>query len=130
MVAGWRPLRRYEMTKTQTYVEARSGMIEREPKPRHRGLNYVRAPKVLGQYFTDFLACYDTLTDIIKIAQTTDICTRSGNAEGHQKRDHDVRVAIGNRMDQALRAGIQATKELVNYAADLDIDIMEISLTA
>ena len=55
------------MTKTQTYVEARSGMIEREPKPRHRGLNYVRAPKVLGQYFTDFLACYDTLTDIIKI---------------------------------------------------------------
>ena len=42
-------------------------MIGREPKPFDRGMNYVRAPKVLGQYFSDFLACYDTFTDIIKI---------------------------------------------------------------
>ena len=121
------------MTKTKNYVEARSGMIEREPKPRDRGLNYVGAPKVLGQYFSDFLACYDTLTDIIKIG--TNQLTFAPEAEIESvirsSHDHDVRVAIGNPiMDQALTAGIQATKEVVNYAANLDVDIMEISLIA
>ena len=55
------------MTNGKSFVEARNGMIEREAKPRERGINYVRAPKILGQYFADFLTCYGALTDIIKL---------------------------------------------------------------
>ena len=52
------------MKNQKSFVEARNGMIEREAKPRERGINYVRAPKILGHYFADFLTCYGALTDI------------------------------------------------------------------
>ena len=45
--------------------------------------------------------------------------------------DHGVRVAIGNPiMDQALSAGSQATRDVIDYAARLGLDIMEISVIA
>ena len=121
------------MTTIESYVEARSGMIEREAKPRDRGVNYVRAPKVLGQYFTDYLTCYGALTDIIKIGtnQLTFVPEAEIKKVIAQSHDHDVRIAIGNPiMDQALSAGTQAAKEVIDYAASLRVDVMEISLIA
>jgi phosphosulfolactate synthase (CoM biosynthesis protein A) len=121
------------MTNLQNYVEARSGMIERETKPREKGLNYIRAPKVLGQYFTDYLTCYCALTDIIKIGtnQLTFIPETEIKKVIAQSHSHGVRVALGNPiMDQALSAGTQATKEVIDFAAGLGIDVMEISLIA
>ena len=87
------------MTNLQNYVEARSGMIERETKPREKGLNYIRAPKVLGQYFSDYLTCYGALTDIIKIGtnQLTFIPETEIKKVIAQSHSHGVRVALGRR---------------------------------
>ena len=118
------------MTNLQNYVEARSGMIERETKPREKGLNYIRAPKVLGQYFTDYLTCYGALTDIIKIGtnQLTFIPETEIKKVIAQSHSHGVRVALGNPiMDQALSAGTQATKEVIDFAAGLGIDVIRVA---
>ena len=121
------------MKTNENYVEARAGMIERETKPRERGLNYVRAPKVLGQFYTDYLTCYGALTDIVKIGtnQLTFIPEDEIRKMIVQSHDHGVRVAIGNPiMDEALRVGTQATKEVVEYAANLGVNSIEISVIA
>lgn len=121
------------MKKENSFVEARSGMIEREAKPRERGINYVRAPKILGQHFADFLTCYSGLTDIVKLGTNQLTFVPEDEIKKAIQRCHEegVRIALGNPiMDQALSAGSQATKELIDYVADLDVDIMEISLIA
>ena len=121
------------MTNEKSFVEARNGMIEREAKPRERGINYVRAPKILGQYFADYLTCYGTLTDIIKLGtnQLTFIPEDEIKKAIRCSHDHGVRVAIGNPiMDQALSAGSQATREIIDYVAGLGVDVMEISVIA
>ena len=121
------------MTNEKSFVEARNGMIEREAKPRERGINYVRAPKILGQYFADFLTCYGALTDIVKLGtnQLTFIPEDEIKKAIRGSHDHGVRVAIGNPiMDQALSAGSQATREVIDYAAGLGVDVMEISVIA
>ena len=49
------------MNNQDTYIGKRSALVEREYKPRKRGLNYIRAPKVLGQYYIDSVS-YTHLT--------------------------------------------------------------------
>ena len=121
------------MKNQKSFVEARNGMIEREAKPRERGINYVRAPKILGHYFADFLTCYCALTDILKLGtnQLTFIPEDEIKKVVRLSHDHSVSVAVGNPiMDQALNAGSQATREVIDYAATLGIDVMEISVIA
>ena len=121
------------MNNEKSYVEARSGMIERESKPHERGINYVRAPKILGQYFADFLTCYDELTDIVKLGtnQLTFIPEDEIKKAIQCSHNHGVRVAVGNPiMDQALSAGSQAAKDVIEYAAGLGVNVMEISVIA
>ena len=121
------------MTNEKSFVESRNGMIERESKPRERGINSVRAPKILGQYFSDFLTCYGALTDVVKLGtnQLTFIPEDEIKKAIRSSHDHDVHVAIGNPiMDQALSAGSQATREVIDYVAGLGVDVMEISVIA
>jgi len=117
----------------ETYIESRSAFVEREQKPREKGLSYVRAPKVLGQYLADYLTCYSGMTDILKFVtnQFTFIPEEEIKRSINLCHDHDVLVAAGNPiMDAALRAGSRATREVIQYLADLGVDIMEISLIA
>ena len=108
------------MTNQKSFVEARNGMIEREPKPRERGINYVRAPKTLGQYFADFLTCYGALTDIVKLGtnQLTFIPEDEIKKAIQFSHNHGVPVAIGKHiMYEALRAGSQAARGVIDHAA-------------
>jgi phosphosulfolactate synthase (CoM biosynthesis protein A) len=121
------------MKNKKSFVEARNGMIERDAKPRERGINYVRAPKILGQYFADFLTCYGPLTDIVKLGtnQLTFVPEEEIKKVIQLSHDHGVLIAVGNPiMDQALSAGSQATQDVIDYAAGLGIDVMEISVIA
>ncbi|MBT4235555.1 MAG: hypothetical protein HOD69_15760 [Marinovum sp.] len=121
------------MNNQDSYVGARSAMIEREAKPRERGLNYVRAPKVLGQYYVDYVTCYGALTDIVKIGthQLTYIPEDEIKKVIRLSHDNNIIIAIGNPiMDDALRAGTEATKEVIEYLAKLEVDALEISVIA
>jgi phosphosulfolactate synthase (CoM biosynthesis protein A) len=121
------------MTNQKNFVESRNGMIERDAKPRERGINYVRAPKILGQYFADYLTCYGALTDVVKLGtnQLTFIPEDEIEKVIRCSHDHGVRVALGNPiMDQALSAGSQATRDVIGHAAGLGVDVMEISVIA
>jgi phosphosulfolactate synthase (CoM biosynthesis protein A) len=121
------------MKNEKNYVEKRSGMIEREAKPRTSGINYVRAPKILGENFADFLNCYSALTDIVKLGtnQLTFIPEQEIKKAIQRSHDQEVLIAVGNPiMDQALSAGSKAAMEVINYAAGLGVDVMEISVIA
>ena len=71
-------------------------------------INYVRAPKILGQYFSDFLT-YGALTDVVKLGtnQLTFIPEDEIKKAIRSSHDHGVHVAIGNLiMDQNTERGI------------------------
>ena len=42
--------------------------IERGKKPREKGINYVRAPVMVGKCIDDYLEAYANLVDIFKIS--------------------------------------------------------------
>ena len=42
--------------------------IQREKKPREKGINYVRAPVTVGTCIDDYLEAYGSLVDIFKIS--------------------------------------------------------------
>ena len=41
---------------------------KREKKPRNKGINYVRAPVMVGQCINDYLSAYGNLVDIFKLS--------------------------------------------------------------
>ena len=121
------------MNNQDTYIGKRSALVEREYKPRKRGLNYIRAPKVLGQYYIDYVMCYGHLTDIIKIGthQLTHIPEEEVKRVIKLSHENNIIVAVGNPiMDEALRAGTKPTKEIIEYLSKIEVDVLEISVIA
>ena len=73
------------------------------------------------------------MTDIVKIGthQLTYIPEDEIKKVIRLSHDNNIIVAIGNPiMDDALRAGTEATKEVIEYLAKLEVDALEISVIA
>jgi phosphosulfolactate synthase (CoM biosynthesis protein A) len=104
--------------------------LHRQPKPRLKGLNYVRAPAVLGTTLQDTLDAYAHHIDILKIsghqvslaAEATlerafDTCAKAG-----------VRVAVGNPpIDAALNGGRASLESVFRILAEWNVCFVEVS---
>ena len=104
--------------------------ITRQPKPRQRGLNYVRSPAILGGYLDDVLACYALHIDILKLSghQVT-FSSRSSVVRAIEAcRAADVRVAVGNPpLDVALSGGWACYMAFIAGLAALGVEFIEVS---
>ena len=104
--------------------------IEREEKPREKGINYVRAPVMVGSCVEDYLEAYADLVDIFKISgkQGALMSKKSLLRFLASCKDFDVKVALGNLiMDVALSNGKEAVDGLLDDVVNLGIEIVEIS---
>ena len=107
--------------------------LEREKKPRETGINYVRAPVLVGQCIDDYLQAYSDIVDIFKL---------SGKQAGQMSRSsllrfleicksNDVMISIGNPlMDMALNGGREIVDDYLDRVVDYGVDIIEISSIA
>ena len=104
--------------------------IEREKKPREKGINYVRAPVMVGTCIEDYLEAYANLVDIFKISakQGAQMSKKSLLRFIKTCKNFDVQVALGNPvMDVALSAGKEVVDDFLDIVVQLGIDIVEIS---
>ena len=104
--------------------------IEREKKPREKGINYVRAPVMVGSCVDDYLEAYADLVDIFKISgkQGAMMSKKSLLRFIASCKDFDVKIALGNPiMDVALSSGKEAVDGLLDDVVNLGIEIVEIS---
>tara|TARA_A100001388_G_C28698855_1_gene465088 strand:+ start:98 stop:892 length:795 start_codon:yes stop_codon:yes gene_type:complete len=107
--------------------------LGREKKPRETGINYVRAPVLVGQCIDDYLQAYSDIVDIFKL---------SGKQAGQMSRSsllrfletcksNDVMISIGNPlMDMALNGGRKIVDDYLDRVVDYGVDIIEISSIA
>ena len=107
--------------------------LEREKKPRETGINYVRAPVLVGQCIDDYLLAYSDIVDIFKL---------SGKQAGQMSRSsliqfldtcksNNVMISIGNPlMDMALNGGRKVVDGYLDRVVDYGVDIIEISSIA
>ena len=107
--------------------------LEREKKPRETGINYVRAPVLVGQCIDDYLLAYSDIVDIFKL---------SGKQAGQMSRSsllkfldtcksNNVMISIGNPlMDMALNGGRKVVDDYLDRVVDYGVDIIEISSIA
>lgn len=105
----------------------------RVPKPRKRGLNYVRGPALLGHALEDTLQTYGTHIDILKLSghQASLASGAAVAAAITACKAHDVAVAVGNPViDVALSGGQETFLAVIAQLADWSVDIVEISLIA
>jgi len=103
---------------------------DRRPKPRTKGLNYVRAPAVLGATLQDTLDAYAPHIDILKLSghqaslgteaalrRAINACAQAG-----------VRVAVGNPpIDAALTGGRASLEAVFGVLAEWNVGLVEIS---
>ena len=104
--------------------------IRREKKPREKGINYVRAPVLVGSCITEYLEAYGHLVDIFKLSgkQAAMMSRTSLKKFISTCKDHEVQVALGNPlMDVALVGGKAVVDEFLNNVISYEIDIIEIS---
>ena len=104
--------------------------IEREKKPREKGINYVRAPVMVGSCVEDYLEAYANLVDIFKISgkQGALMSKKSLLRFIATCKDFEVKIALGNPiMDVALSSGKEAVDGLLDDVINLGIEIVEIS---
>lgn len=104
--------------------------IKREKKPREKGINYVRAPVMVGTCIDDYLEAYSNLVDIFKISGKQGAQMSKKSLERFIKtcKTFEVKVALGNPvMDVALSAGKEVVDDFLDTVLRLGIDILEIS---
>ncbi|MBF9037641.1 hypothetical protein LSUCC0246_03845 [Rhodobacterales bacterium LSUCC0246] len=118
------------MTENETRLANMLPMAAREAKPRTRGLNYVRAPTILGRYLEDVFACYATDIDILKLSghqitfSSRPVVVRAVAA----CREAGVRVAVGNPpLDVALSGGWACYTAFIAELAALGVEMIEVS---
>ena len=105
----------------------------REPKPRNRGLNYVRGPALLGHALQDTLETYGAHVDILKLSghQASLASEAALVAAIEACKAHDVAVAVGNPViDVALSGGQDRFAAVLAQLALWRVDLLEISLIA
>ena len=106
---------------------------KREKKPRDKGINYVRAPVMVGQCINDYLSAYGNLVDVFKLSgkQAALMSTSALKEFISTCRKHEVLVAVGNPvMDVALGGGTEVVDDFLESAGRYGIDIIEISSIA
>ena len=106
---------------------------KRDQKPRNKGINYVRAPVMVGQCITDYLEAYGDLVDIFKLSgkQAAMMSTSSLKEFISTCRKYEVLVAVGNPvMDVALSGGTEVVNGFLESAREYGVDIIEISSIA
>ena len=104
--------------------------IKREKKLREKGINYVRAPVMVGTCIDDYLEAYSNLVDIFKISGKQGAQMSKKSLERFIKtcKTFEVKVALGNPvMDVALSAGKEVVDDFLDTVLRLGIDILEIS---
>lgn len=105
----------------------------REPKPRARGLNYVRGPALMGHALEDTLQTYGAHVDILKLSghQASLASEKALFAAIDTCKAHAVRVAVGNPVIDVALSGGQATfTAVLEQLALWRVDVLEISLIA
>ena len=104
--------------------------LKRSKKPRETGINYVRAPVMVGQCIEDYLDAYSDMVDIFKLSgkQAAQMSEKSLIDFISTCKKFNVMVAIGNPvMDVALTGGQKVVNEYVEKCVSIGIDIIEIS---
>ena len=107
--------------------------IKRKEKPRDTGINYVRAPVMVGNCIDDYLEAYANLVDIFKISgkQGAMMSKKSLLRFIETCKKHSVQVALGNPiMDVAMSGGKEVVDDYLDTVVNLGIDIIEISRIA
>ena len=107
--------------------------LKRERKPRNKGINYVRAPVMVGQCINDYLEAYSDLVDIFKLSgKQAAMMSQSSLVEFISTcKEYEVLVAIGNPvMDVALGGGNNVVNEFLDDLVKYEVDIIEISSIA
>jgi len=107
--------------------------IKREEKPRETGINYVRAPVMVGYCIDDYLEAYASVVDIFKISgkQGAMMSKKSLLRFIETCKKHNVQIALGNPiMDVALSGGKEVVDDYLDTVVSLGIDIIEISSIA
>ncbi len=105
----------------------------RVPKPRKRGLNYVRGPSLLGHALQDMVQTYSAHVDILKLSghQASLASEKTLAAAISECKEHEVAVAVGNPViDVALSGGQDTFTAVVAQLARWHVDIVEVSLIA
>lgn len=114
-------------------IAPRLPFAHRQQKPRAKGLNYVRAPAILGTMLQDTLDCYAPHIDILKLSghQAT-MCT-----EASIRRAIDachaagILVSVGNPpVDVAMSGGRDCLEQVLATFSEWSIDLIEISVIA
>ena len=107
--------------------------LEREKKPRETGINYVRAPVMVGECIDDYLSAYGEMVDIFKLSgKQAALMSKSSLLKFLSIcRKYKVMVAVGNPiMDVALTGGKKTVDGYLSSLADYGIEIVEISAIA
>ena len=107
--------------------------LKREKKPRDKGINYVRAPVMVGKCIDDYLEAYGELVDIFKLSgKQAAMMSQSSLLDFISTcKKYEVLIALGNPlMDVALVGGKKTVDEFLDKVATYKIDIIEISSIA
>ncbi len=107
--------------------------LTREKKPREVGINYVRAPVMVGKCIDDFLEAYSDIIDILKLSgkQAAMMNEKSLLDFISICKKYDVLVSIGNPvMDVALMGGTKIVHEFIDKCKVFGVDVIEISSIA
>ena len=102
---------------------------KREKKPRNKGINYVRAPVMVGQCINDYLSAYSSLVDVFKLSgKQAALMSRSSLVDFISTcKKHEVLVAVGNPfMDVALGGGAKVVDSYFDSVTKYEIDIIAI----
>ena len=104
--------------------------LKRSKKPRESGINYVRAPVMVGKCIEDYLEAYSDMVDIFKLSgkQAAQMSEKSLTDFISTCKKFNVMIAIGNPvMDVALIGGQEVVNEYIEKCVSIGIDIVEIS---
>ena len=122
--------------KTDTPIEGIRDLMPwayRQPKPRTRGINYVRAPYIPGQGFSDLVDCYAEHIDWIKFAgqQLTFANPKLVKDAIQACYNSDIKICVGNPpIDVSASGGKDTYKSVVDKLSVSGIDLFEISCIA
>jgi len=111
-------------------ITAKLPFGQRQEKPRKKGLNYVRAPRILGATIKDLLEAYSAHIDILKLSGHQAAFSSENSIKSTIKLCHgsDIQIAVGNPViDSALTGGSAIFKEMLKIFSRWGVDYIEIS---
>jgi phosphosulfolactate synthase (CoM biosynthesis protein A) len=114
-------------------ITNRLPFAHRQQKPRNKGLNYVRAPAVLGGVLRDTIDCYAPHIDIMKLSgHQASMCSESSILSAIEScHAANVRVSVGNPpIDVAMTGGRACLEKVFTTFEDWSIDLIEVSVIA